>query len=313
MHIFPTILVLVFIWINIAILWSDITERRVPNSLLVGLIWVLPFWFLQYPIASIGTIFPYVLLSGSLLICGIFLYRDNWFLGSGDIKYAAILALFMGHHSIAAFVGNIAVLTLLCFFVWLIIILGYIYRSRWSLSLDVVTHQISPKIPKNEIYLYILAYILDWGIVGFILSQLIPQIWIMLSYRIDMNENIYFLIFLIVYMIRPWSNYLITRWKYNIIPIFWIFIYFGLYIQNNGISTLYSEISHYISSLWLYILLYIIIRYISTTIYGIYDHSTTIWWWEYIKTIPYSIVLFIAFMAIYSLDIHIMEWMNMIP
>lgn len=271
---------------------------------------ILPFWIWisapSYISMSISNIFVSIIL----LIWGIFLYQSSPFLWSGDIKYTAILILFMGSHPISDFVGNIAVLTLICLFFWIVIILGCIYRSRWSLSIGVVMNQLSPKIPKNEIYLYILAYILDFGIVGFIFSQLIPHIWVMLSYSIDMNANMYFLIFLVVYMIRPWSNYLITRWQYNIIPIFWIIIYFGSYIQDNGISNLYSELLRYISSLWIYILLYIVIRYISTTIYGIYDHMTTIWWWEYFKTIPYSIVIFIAFITTYNLDINIINWIR---
>ncbi len=274
------------------------------------LVGILPFWIWisapSYISMSISNIFVSIIL----LIWGIFLYQSSPFLWSGDIKYTAILILFMGSHPISDFVGNIAALTLICLFFWIVIILGCIYRSRWSLSIGVVMNQLSPKIPKNEIYLYILAYILDFGIVGFIFSQLIPHIWVILSYSIDMNANMYFLIFLVVYMIRPWSNYLITRWQYNIIPIFWIIIYFGSYIQDNGVSTLYSELLRYISSLWIYILLYIVIRYISTTIYGIYDHMTTIWWWEYFKTIPYSIVIFIAFITTYNLDINIINWIR---
>ena len=298
--------------INAWIVFADIHERKIPNISLWILLGILPFWIWLSSSTHIDIGISNILFSIILLIWGIFLYHSSAFLGSGDIKYAAILVLFMGHHTLSDFVGNLAILTLLCFFVWLVIVIGYIYKYRWSLGLDVVIDHISPKIPKNEIYLYILAYILDFGIVGFMINQLIPQIWVMMSYTIDMSENIYFLIFLVVYMIRPWSNYLITRWKYKIISIFLICVYFGLYLQDNGIYSLYSEVSQYVWSLWLYILVYIIIRSISTSIYRLYDYSTTLWWWEYFKTVPYSIVIFIAFITTYTLNMSIMQWLETI-
>ncbi len=299
-----------FIGTNLWILATDIQYRKIPNVSLIVLMVILPFWIWAYSPIGISIDISHIILSIIIMIGWIFLYRDSLLLWSGDIKYASILVLFMGHQPISEFVGNVAILTLLCLILWILVILGYIYRYRWSLTSDVLIDEISPKIPKEEIYLYILAYILDFGIVGFIFSQLIPHIWVMLSYRVEMNENIYFLIFLMIYMIRPWSNYLITRWRYNIIPIFLIFIYFGWYIQNNGIATLYSEILAYVSSLWIYILLYIITRYISSTTYRIYDGIIPVWWREYFKTIPYSIVIFIAFVITYNLDINIINWIH---
>ncbi len=312
MSYFQIFITTLFLGINIWIVLADIRERKIPNILLIYLLGLLPIWYIAFPIRSTSQIIIWWVFSLILLIFGIFLYKKDTLLWSGDIKYTAILVLFLWQYPLSIFIGNTAILTLLCLSLWVVIIILYIYQFRWSLHLDTLMNDISPTIPKNEIYLYILAYILDWGIVGFMISQLIPKIWIILGGELTAGTDIYFLIFMIVYIIRPWANFLITRWRYNILPIVLICIYFMVYIQNNSIYILYSEMVYYVSSLWFYILLYITIYYISTSLYRIYDRINTIRWKERLQTIPYSIVIFLAFMIPYSLKVEIIHWISTI-
>ncbi len=303
MNIYSTIIIIVFVIVNISILWSDISHQKIKNNTLLLLIAILPFWYSIFPYWSSAAMITQALFSVTLILFGIFFYTENGFLGSGDIKYWAILILFLGHHSLAMFVGNIGILTIITLMLWWSMILGQIYAIHGK-ARSIMAHMAIPKLEQKAVISWILLILLDWVVIGFFISLFIKDITLRIFEIIPPWEDFYFLITIYIFVLRPGLRYMITKWKYKILPILGILVYFGAYIQKNGITAFLWENMTYIQYIWIYAFIFYIVSTLTQTTFSHYDTITMKKWIKNtMHSMPYSVIIFGWFIALVLLNI----------
>ena len=132
MYLFWFFLIIVFLWINLRILFIDIYQKRIPNKLLGYLLGILPFWYLYlFAIGSLAwwnTFIFFIQILTSLLISFLLYYFSVW--SAGDAKYLLVLALFIPSIGIVPFIWNIVLLTML--YLWIYFV--YFYLWKWIIS-----------------------------------------------------------------------------------------------------------------------------------------------------------------------------------
>jgi Flp pilus assembly protein protease CpaA len=129
-----SVLVSAFVIINLAIIWTDIKNRQIPNRLLIGLLILLPIWYIAFPLGQSSDIILYAIVSLILLVGGVVAYKKNGFLGSGDIKYASLIILYLAPHSLPLYIGNVGAITLIILVLWIVMILGQVLAMRGVIS-----------------------------------------------------------------------------------------------------------------------------------------------------------------------------------
>ncbi len=298
--------IFLFLWINIWIIFADIRERKIPNILLMGLSVLLIIWLILFPIGNNEVLISQSILSFVLILWGIFFYTENGFLGSGDIKYGAILLLFLGWHSLPLYIGNIGALTLVTLLFWWSMILGQITALRqylWENEKKIFFQ----KIQKKEFLKDITVFIWDWVIIGFFISLIFKDISLQVFQFVTTGGDFYFLLSLIIFILRPAIRYLLTKWQYRIYPLIGILLYFWFSIQSTGWESLMLELVSFIRNIWQYILIFTLASTITSKTFSVYDTlMERIGLKSMIHTIPYSIIIFGAFCLTYFWDINLM-------
>lgn len=310
MNTYTIFIIGIFICINILILWSDIFDRKIKNSLLFLLLGILPFWYFFFPLWSTENIIIQSIFSIILIGWWILFYQWDGLLGSGDIKYAAILILFLGQHPISILIGNIGILTILILGFWWSMILGQIFAMREYIGNSDKLF-LSRKISRSKIISWFLFFILDWGIIGCILSLLTKDLSLKIFEIIPGWWDFYFLISLYIFILRPGLRYMITKWEYRIFPIIMGLLYIWYYIQKNGMETLSWEALIFFSSIWKNAIILSLISIITRETFWLYDRilrktATK----SLIQTIPYGVIIFIWYMLLFFHNINLVMIMK---
>lgn len=110
--------ILIFIYLNLKIIISDITQKRVPNKYLLWLIILIPFWylFLVYFLTIEIHIWSLILNVLIAFVISLSLYIYNiW--GAWDAKYILVLYMFIAFSSIIGFIWSIC-LSIMLYLVW---------------------------------------------------------------------------------------------------------------------------------------------------------------------------------------------------
>jgi len=118
-----TIILIPFLWINYHIIKVDFREKRIPNTYLIQLLYLIPFTYIFYYyfwyFNNIEFSIFILQLFLSLVVC--FSLFHFWLWWAGDTKYLLVLSLFIPQINILIFVFCIAVTTLIYliwYFIW---------------------------------------------------------------------------------------------------------------------------------------------------------------------------------------------------
>ncbi len=247
-----------------------------------------------------------------LILFGIFFYRENGFLGSGDIKYAAIMILFLWNHSLVHLIGNIGILTIVILLLWWSMILGQVcglgyFHNRWS-QVKQIPSWLSIESLSYRMYVSkIISLWLDWIVIGYFLMSVIKTISIEIFQIIPVNWEFYFILSMCIFILRPQLKYLLTKWQYRVFPILSMCIYFWLRIQGIGTILLLRDIWLFTQNIWIYIVVYSLVQTITSATFSTYDsimkekgiHPV-------MSTIPYSVVIFLGFISLYFWDVNLL-------
>lgn len=122
MKILFCVLLIIFLYLNYKIVKKDYSEEKIPNKYLLGLIYILPFWYIvlfQFGNSDIHL----VLFSVHILLTFIVSYALYEFKvwSAGDVKYLCILWLFIPHIWVLDLIWNIWITTLIYLmgtFIW---------------------------------------------------------------------------------------------------------------------------------------------------------------------------------------------------
>lgn len=297
------IVIAIFLGINIWILISDIYHRKIKNILLLSLLLILPFWYSVFPHWSRENTLLQIFFSLTLVIAGVFFYKKNWFLGSGDIKYAAILILFLGTQSIPLFIGNIWILTLFALGFWWSMILGQLVALHQHIELPSLKWDFT--IQSFLVWLWWIIF--DWMIIGIFLYLIIQDILLRIFQIFPSGGDIYFMVSLSIFVLRRAIRFIIIEWKYKAFPLFFLLIYFSKYIQENGIDSFVWENIAYITNIWKYAIVFMAVRIVTQKTFVYYNSTMEkIGSNNKLHTIPYSVIIFLWFFALFFLDIHLM-------
>lgn len=300
------IIYLLFFLINIWILWNDILYRKIPNIFLGFLLILLPIWWYLIPWSTFQLL-TLLFISWWFLVGGVFLGHNSDFLGSWDIKYISILILFLGSYSFPIFVGNIGVMTVCTLVFWWPILLGYCYALRWFIGVK-LRKILFPHIKKNTLFKSFLFLIWNWVIIGFFLSLVIKYISIQVFEIIPSNGDFYFILSLLILLMRPGLRYILIKWQYRIFPIFGMLIFFWIYIQKNNWEIFIQEIYWYIVNIWKYALWLTLLQVFSTKTFLFFDALIEKMGKTEAKnifhTIPYSVIIFGWFISLYFFNLN---------
>jgi uncharacterized membrane protein YciS (DUF1049 family) len=133
-------------------------------------------------------------------------------------------------------------------------------------------------------------------VIGFFLYLALRSLSTLVFEYISLDRDFYFLLTLLILLIRPQIRYLLTKWEYRIYPIIGMLIYYGIVIQNIGISGFWLEEQIYLMGIWQYAIGFILLQKIASTVFHIYnviiDRSG---FRNLLYTIPYSLVIFAGF------------------
>lgn len=292
------------------ILWQDILKRKIPNNHLGILVLILPFWYLVFPIYNTSIMIGNILLASLLLIFGVFLYKKGSFLGAWDIKYGALLIVFLWDNSAALFIGNIGVITACTLLFWWSMLVWQIFslepsiftQSPWKKILNTL----QPTIIKN----IVLGFLFDWIGIGFFL-YLVTQDGINILFQsLPYSNDYYFLIFVIIVFIRPYFRYLLQKWEHRIFPLAFMWLYFISKVENTGIDYILSTLQIFIENIWIYALWFSIVSGISRKIFKLYDDLDKKNIVYSLHSLHYSTVIFIAFVFAYFFEFSLMNWIG---
>ena len=302
---------LIFIIINILLLWTDVQNRKLPNKMLIFLIALLPVWWLIFPIKNLYDIYPHVILIFTLLLWWIALQHKKKFIWSGDIKYSIILLLYLWSSSIGYFIGNIGFLAIiLLVFLWIVLIFElshtqYLYKEvREFLWWRDKVRKFSKKIGN---------FILDWWLLGFFITQLMKDVSNEVFLIIPAQQDIYLLFSLLIFFIRPYIKYLLFEWKYRIFSIFFWILYFWKLIEVTWLDYFIQDIKTYAKYILPYVLILMTIHSITRKTFSLYDKmlemrtSGDVSNHSNIQSIPFSIILFSAFICTYFFNVSFFE------
>ena len=130
----------IFLYINILIILKDISIKKINNKLLLCLFLFLPFYFFYSIKTWIIWEFEWsnIILSITLSSIISFLLYLYHIWGAGDAKYLLVLSLYIPYISILYIIGNIALLTILSLFLYLI----FFYILKVTLDFASIQHHI---------------------------------------------------------------------------------------------------------------------------------------------------------------------------
>lgn len=299
---FDYCIITLFLILNFWIVFVDIRERRIPNKLLIYLIILLPIWLYIFPLGTRENLISQAIISLLILIVWIFFYTRDGFLGSWDIKYSAILVLFLGQGSLSLFIGNIWILTIgTLLFLWSVLLgsIYAIYTCNWKNEIKISLLKIKKIKPYDGF-----IFFLDWIIIWYGISLLIKAISLEIFQFIPTSWDFYFLLSLWIFLLRPWIRSFLLNWKYNIYPIFGVLIYFWLSLQKNGYEILIQDIWIFIKNIWQYALIFTLVNYVTRKTFSLYDSTVE----KYkiskkLHTIPFSIIIFLSFCTVFFFNI----------
>ncbi len=287
----------IFLWINSKILLWDIRTRKIENRYLIGLIALLPFWIYVFSI-SYETIVLHLFLSLILLWIWILLYSDTEFIGAWDLKYAAILFMFLWDTPLKLLITNVGIITIMTLLFWCSMICGMIWAMRKYIPKD------DPTLPKKWKNIIIKDWlkkwgilIVDWLIIGYILMEAIHYFMYQLRISIWANNDIYFLLSILIFLSRGYLRRYIFEGKYKSYGILWIIWFFLYRIQENGYPQVIQSLIYYGENILPYAIVLMLTYLVTTRIFYIYDNLIRDIWREatHTQTIPYAVIIFMGF------------------
>lgn len=303
-----------FIGINLWILACDIRTRKIPNILILILWFLLPFWLWIFPGESIEKLISSGILSLSCIVWGIFYYKESGIFGAGDIKYGALLLLFLAGKPISLFIGNIGILTFLTLIFWCSLLIGRILSLRGSIVPLIknlsLSRQKMGKMREN-----LLLSIFDWVIIGFLLSFFIKDFWALVLHIEPLgNWEYFFLLSLIIFLLRPRIRSIITNPERRSFSLFVIIFYVGYLIERNWYEIFWSIFISYISNIWMYALFFTGMNTATRKLFRFSDTLFTKKWSENtLHTIPYSVIIFWGFFLGVFFDINLLTLLGNTP
>lgn len=302
------IIIAVFWYLNLAILIQDIRYRRIPNKLLLLLLALLPFWLYIHNSWILGQFILGSIFVISLTSFGILLYRENSLIGAGDIKYGAILILYLTGYNISIYIQNIGILTLLCLSLWWGYIFLQIIQSSGKIK-NIWLSAFPKKIQPKEIRMRSVQFLLEWCVVWWLITLWIQAITNRVFEYMPLSWDVYFMIVIFVFLIRPAIRSMLFYWKYGIFPILAIILYIWHKISTLGWAGTISEWTLYIENAWIYILVFSGVYILTEKTFAYHDnisekdHNNQ----QAQSTIPYSIILFLAFVISYIWNVTLMS------
>lgn len=242
-----------------------------------------------------------------ITIWWIFLYKKNGFLWSGDIKYWAILILFLWQNSLSVMVSNIWIVTICTLVFWYAFILWQIIAIRKYISIANWRY-IIPKITLKKIIIDSYSIIFDWIIIWYFVSILIRYLYEQLFEITSMGWDYYFMVSIITYLLRPLLRFGLINWKYKVFPILIVMIIFWKSIQEFWIDSFLINLLNFIKNIWHYALIFIVVTYITRETFIFYDRITyTLGIKNWMNTIPYSVIIFMWFSILFFFHIDLLQ------
>jgi len=295
-----------FFVLNLVILYEDFFRRKIQNVLLITLLLLLPFWWIVFGSENILTLAPNILLSSILLIGWISLYNETSFLGAWDIKYGAILLLFLPSNILPAFVQNIGILTLTILVGWITFLLGQIFAlNQMRQMLKAIIQWVTLSSSQSNLF----YFTFDWVYIGFLLYLIIQNILSVMFHDIAYDKSFYLIFTIWVFLLRPAIRYLTTRWEHRIIPLVCSGILYLYYTMEFTFGYIWSTFELYIMNMWVFALSIALISGFTHKFFAFHDqilsHIST---WNKMHTAPYSFVIFIAFTTTYYYHQSILSW-----
>ncbi len=300
------LLLLPFLYINNKIIYIDLIKQRIPNKLLLSLIYILPFWYMYiyiyqpFPGLNLTVFIIQILLSIIIWFC-FYSFRVWW---AGDSKYLLVLALFIPYIGIISFIGNIALLT--CLYLFLYFLWFYTIKYIWNIeySKELIAHIINDtkeklsftkKKQRESIWTLILKSLFSFLVFftfirilrDYILTYLISHdVWVSFIWWMQQEYMIPIYIVIIIGIIlilrslfQIWKKYISARYWYEeknislITSWVWatVLLMFIIYEYLHDPSTISSLL---IKVATFYIFLYIIIKLL------IYSYKICFWYAE---------------------------------
>ena len=210
--------------------------------------------------------------------------------------------------SIPVYIGNIGVITLVILVIWILMTLSMIAVMRRVIDRgDLIS--ILPEKSWRTIISGLWSVILDWCVIGFFLYLALRSVTTLAYEFISFDRDFYFLLTLLILLIRPQLRYILTKWEHRIYPIIGMLLYYGIMIRDIGISGIWLEKTLYISEIWRYALGFVILQKIATMVFNSYDVIINKSGGRHIlfSTIPYSLVIFAGFCSTYFWQIELTE------
>ncbi len=227
-----------FLYININIILSDFKEKKIPNKFLLGLIILLPFYYVlvfvfDLKVSDVLEETNIIIFSSqvfSIFLVAFFLYY-NWIWSAGDAKYLLVLSLFITNIWVIPFVWNIAIVTI----VYLIIYFLYFYLVKnifnpkyrksllWDIykdlkeKLEVFLQEPDGKIYKNKA---IKKLIMRWiaFLIAFVSFRLF-RLYLYSAILSDSEGKTTWRVWIVLKYLHDYNVYIILIW----IIVFWIF------------------------------------------------------------------------------------------
>lgn len=301
------ILYIGFFFINIYILWKDILYRKISNISILILVLFLPFWYYFFPAPNLEEAIIQYLFAICIIVGWIFFYKKNGFLWSGDIKYWAILILFLWQNSLSVMISNIWIVTLCTLLFWYAFILWQIIAIRKYISKSEWRYLI-PQITFKKTLIDSSSIIFDWIIIWYFVSILIKFIYEYLFEITSMGWDYYFIVSVITYLFRPLLRFGIVDWKYRIFPILIVTIIFWKSIQEFWIESFLINLLNFIKNIWQYALIFIVVTNVTRKTFTFYDGIThNLGIKKGMNTIPYSIIIFIWFSILFFFHTNLVQ------
>jgi Flp pilus assembly protein protease CpaA len=242
----------IFCFLNLGIIWSDFRKKIIPNKFLLGLIIILPVWYIfgyySWYIWEFSVSWFILKVMLSLTACFLLYYFSLWW--AGDSKYIFILSLYIPESSIIILFWNTALLTLLImilyFFYFFSIKLSFnkgfrkeifqIIKNDYTLSRESFTRASESFISLLNLILWLLLIYL-WVrfirniLVDYLYISEIQSIWILYTEYIIFYVIIIFiiLIYILRYVTTKLFNILEEKW-YKVLLIKSLCLYASIFL-----------------------------------------------------------------------------------
>ena len=301
------LLFLVFFLINILILKRDVQHRKIPNTYLLCLCGVLIIWLYVFGISS-DTLLSRILFALALLLGWAFFYKEDGFLWSWDIKYAAILGMFLGEKSLSIFIWNIGVLTIIVLIFWTGLVSGILWAMRDYIS---KSSPLFRQVSWKQVGAFMITgctFLFDWIIIGYIFKEGMNFAMSLMHGVSVFHNDFYFLLSIGIFLVRGSVRKYLFTWKYRPIALVWIMLFYASMIQSSGLVVLLGDIWWFAKSIWLYAIVFAWVYFLTNNIFILYNElMDTIWnHHNYHKTLPYSCVIFAGFCIVYFWNINLL-------